>query len=419
MKIVIAPSPFKEWKTSPEVAQIQKEGILEASSEIGVTLPEIDIVPVNDGGEGTIDAIRAAKGGRYITVDNIVNPVGDTIQSQYLSLPVARGEQKTAFVEMARSSGLGLIEAGRRDPLCTTSYGVGQLIFDAYRKGHKRILVGVGGAGSHDGGVGMAQALGVNFFVQDRSLVSFMCNAQIDNISGWSLGRLVDEISHYALIQVVSDVSNPLLGPQGASYVFFKQKGGTEEGIPIAEKNLAKLADIAESELLRRDARVYQDRLKAHFGADAGSKNYRDIQGSGAAGGLPYGILIFLGGYVRKGITLVTELVDLEGHIKNADVVFTGEGRLDSTTFRNKTVMGVGEIARKVAREQNRKIPVVAVAGCVGEYDSRDSVDYLDHIHAASPATIGMDEVRQNGRKYLKEATKKAFLELFPLTRAK
>ena len=408
MKIVISPNSFKEWKASKEIAEIIRDAIIEYCSAKKLQQPQFDIVPIGDGGQGTIDAIfDAGMVGKYIPIDAI-DPLGRDVIGEYLSIIQ---DEKIAFIEMAKVSGLHLIEPELRNPLLTTSYGVGQLIKDAFERGHKRMIIGVGGAGSHDGGVGMAQALGIRFFdIGGNELPTYMNNEAIEKIEKWDLGKLVERIVTQTEIKVASDVNNPLLGGEGASYVFGKQKGATDAQIGTLEKNLGKLADIAERYLTTRDLSSYHDKLMAHFGTDYGGRNFRDIVGTGAAGGLSYGLLVFLGAYIEKGVNLVSDLVQLKKHIEDADMVITGEGKLDYTTFRGKVVMRVGELARKVKVEQGRSLPVLVICGCEGDYDAKEAKIYhLDGAYPASDRQIGIEEIRTNGDIYLKNAAIKAF----------
>ena len=415
-KIVIAPNSFKEWKLSSEIAEIMRDAIIGYCTERGIQTPELDVVPIGDGGEGTIDAIlNAGTGGIKTTVRDVVDPVGNRIESWYLSLPQPK---KTAFIEMAKASGLYLIPPNQRNPLHTTSYGVGQLIAHAYQNGHRRIIIGVGGAGSHDGGAGMAQALGVELIDRSGAKIraDYMSNFKLKQLDygSWELRGLAQKIAEdkNIEIEIASDVDNPLLGPQGASQIFGRQKGATDEQIPILERNLTILADV--SEWLLKDTSdkraVYFDRLKAH-GIDSADINFRHIAGTGAAGGLSYGALIFLGAYIGKGMIPVRELVDLKGHIRDADLVITGEGRLDDTTFGGKVVMGVGEVARLVASEQDRigKLPVITICGNEGKYDKERARVYVDAVYSTSTKPIGFDDIMRMGKTNLASTVQQAF----------
>ena len=411
--VILSPNSFKEWISSMEAAGIIKEGIIELCVERNIKpLPEFEIIPIGDGGEGTIDAIfNAGIGGQYITVDAI-DPLGRPIQAEYLSLP---GQKKTAFIEMARVAGLYLIEPSYRNPLKPTSYGVGMLIKNAFELGHEIIIVGVGGAGTHDGGVGMAQALGVEFFDQyGNKKPLYMCNESLEDVVNWELGDLASNIRDKAKIYVASDVTNPLLGENGASRVFGRQKGATTGQIEILEKNLTILSDITEPKLKTEDKGSYGNKIKWHFGNYNADTDYRHIRGSGAAGGLPYGLVAFVDANIDSGINIVLDLVNFKTRISNADLVVTGEGKLDKTTFGGKAVMGVGSSTKRVAFLEKRvgSLNVVAVCGCVGDYYEgfeEDIAKYLNGLYIASPKQLDISEVRQNGAAYLKSAAKRMF----------
>lgn len=416
MRIVIAPNEFKEWKPSVEIAGIMRDAIIDYCRAKGIPEPEFDLLPIGDGGKGTIDSIVSARPRDSLLIDvQSADPLGNPIESSYLSLS---GERKTAFIEMARASGLELVPQHLRNPLLTTSYGVGELIWHAYYLGcHRRIIIGVGGAGSHDGGSGMAQALGVKFFDGNHNLLSgengYMNNRALEHLHHWELGGLARAIveDKSLRVEVATDVNNLLLGNEGASYVFGIQKGASPEEIPILERNLRKLADVSEYLLKQRDELAYFDKLRAH-GITSFDRNFRDIPDTGAAGGLPYGALVFLDGYIKKGMLIVAELLDLVGHIRGADLVMTGEGRLDETTFWGKGVMGIGEVARKTAFEQRRTdLPVIAVCGCERPYNKANAKNYMDAVYLGSPKPIGMDEVRARGTEYLVSAVQRAFVD--------
>lgn len=415
MRVVIAPIEFKEWKPPVEIAAIMRDAIIDYCKTKGVPEPQFDMVPIGDGGKGTIDAIITARPGdsKLITAES-ADPLGNPIESSYLSLA---GEPKIAFIEMARSSGLDLVPLHLRNPLLTTSYGVGELVAHAHYTGHRRIIIGVGGAGSHDGGSGMAQALGVQFFDRNHHVINgvngYMNNQALEQLKVWEwrldglAKAIVDDKSFK--VEVATDVDNLLLGTEGASYVFGPQKGASPQEVLVLEKNLEHLADVCEWLLRERNEHAYLDKLRAH-GITSLDRNFRDIPQTGAAGGLPYGVLAFLDGYVKKGMIIVSELLDLKGHMKEADLVITGEGRLDETTFRGKGVMGVGEIARSVAYKQKRaELPVIAVCGSTLAYNEANARKYVDTVYPASPKPIGMDEVRARGKEYLVSAVKRAF----------
>lgn len=419
--VAIIPNSHKEFIDADTVAGILVRSILKYCQENAIETPKFVIVPVGDGGEGTIDAIfYASEGGKFtrefIKKENVVDPLGNKIESAYLS--ITHENQKTAFIEMARPSGLYLIPTDKRNPLKTTSYGTGELILDAHEREHKRIIIGVGGAGSHDVGVGMAQALGVKFIDKDNNEIKppYMDNESIERVERIELGELVNRIAREVKVQVFSDVENTLLGEKGAAYTFGRQKGATEEQIPILERNSRKYADLVEATLKATDRasrEAYYLHLRANSPMATAGKEYRDVPYTGAAGGLPYSVLSFLKGQLRSGGRSITDFINLQELIKDADLVITSEGRVDDTTFKGKAVQAVGDVARLVDSTQNRKIPVYVVCGCVGKYDERLAKTYIDKIFPASPTLIPSEEFRRMEKAVLRTTLGAAGIKAF------
>ena len=299
MKIVIAPDSYKESLSALEVAQAVEAGFRQV-------FPDADyvLVPVADGGEGTVDAMVAATGGRKETV-TVSGPLGEPVEAFY----GLTGDGDTAVIEMAAASGLALVPPDRRNPLLTNSRGTGELIRAALDAGARRFILGIGGSATNDGGAGMVQALGVRLLdLEGRELDG----------SGGDLARL-ERIDVSALdprlaecrIEVACDVDNPLTGARGASAVFGPQKGATPEMVQALDANLARLARI-----VGRDLGVAVD----------------TVPGAGAAGGMGAAMLAFFGATLKPGIEIVTAAVDLDTHVRDADLVITGEGRIDFQT---------------------------------------------------------------------------------------
>ena len=327
MKIVIAPDSYKESLSALEVAQAVEAGFRQV-------FPDVDyvLVPVADGGEGTVDAMVAATGGRKETV-TVSGPLGEPVEAFY----GLTGEGDTAVIEMAAASGLALVPPDRRNPLLTSSRGTGELIRAALDAGARRFILGIGGSATNDGGAGMVQALGVRLLdLEGRELDG----------SGGDLARL-ERIDVSALdprlaecrIEVACDVDNPLTGARGASAVFGPQKGATPEMVQALDANLARLARIVE-----RDLGVAVDA----------------VPGAGAAGGMGAAMLAFFGATLKPGIEIVTAAVDLDDHVRDADLVITGEGRIDFQTVHGKTPIGVARVAKRHGK------PVIGIAGSLG-----------------------------------------------------
>lgn len=327
MKIVVAPDSFKGSLSAGDVCRAVARGIR-------AVWPDADVhaVPMADGGEGTVQALVDATGGRLVEM-TVTGPLGEPVRAAYGIL----GDGRTAVIEMAAASGLPLVPEEHRNPLITTTYGTGELIRGALDAGCRNVIIGIGGSATVDGGAGMAQALGAGLFDADgRQLPP----------GGGSLDRLADiDLSglHPALrettITIASDVNNPLCGPRGAARVFGPQKGATPEMVEILDRNLGHLA------------RVILDRL----GVDVA-----EVPGAGAAGGLGAGLIAFTGARLRPGVELVIEATGLARRLEGADLVITGEGRIDGQTVHGKAPMGVARLASAMG------IPVIAVVGSLG-----------------------------------------------------
>jgi glycerate kinase len=336
MKIVIAPDSYKESLTALEVATEIEVGFREV-------FPDAEYIklPMADGGEGTVAAMVAATGGRLVEVD-VTGPLGEPLKACY----GLTGNGKTAIIEMAAASGLTLVAPALRNPLKTTTYGTGELIEAALAAGVSHLIIGIGGSATNDGGTGMLQALGVKLLDCEGCEIGFGGGALSDldriDISGMN-PRL-----KACRIDAACDVDNPLTGPKGASAVFGPQKGAAPEMIVLLDANLARYAG-----LISRDLGVQVEA----------------VPGAGAAGGMGAALLAFLGAQLRPGIEIVMEAVGLEVHVRDADLVITGEGRIDSQTIHGKTPIGVAHMAKRYGR------PVIGIAGCLAD----DSVVVHEH----------------------------------------
>lgn len=327
MKIVIAPDSFKESLSALEVANNIRDGFREI-------FPDADyvVLPVADGGEGTVDAMVAATNGTIVRLA-VSGPLGKPVDA-FFGLT---GDGRTAIIEMAAASGLMLVPPEARDPLITTTYGVGELIRAALDKGARHFIVGIGGSATNDGGAGMLQALGVRFLDAEGEALG---------PGGGELGRLatldvtdLDPRLAGCRIEVACDVDNPLTGPRGASAVFGPQKGATPDKVALLDANLGHYAEI----------------VKAALGADVAH-----LPGAGAAGGLGAGFKAFLGAALKPGSEIVTTAVGLDAALADADLVITGEGRIDGQTIHGKTPVGVAMVAKRYGK------PVIGIAGCLG-----------------------------------------------------
>ena len=324
---VLAPDSFKESMTAKEVCEAMERGIRKANSQIRCIH-----VPMADGGEGTMQSLVDATGGRVYSKE-VVGPLGNNVVAEYGIL----GNGEIGVIEMASASGIHLVDSEKRNPLITTTFGTGQLIKACLDKGVKKLLIGIGGSATNDGGAGFIQALGGRLLDENGDDLSYGGGA-LAKLHTIDLSNL-DERLKYVSVEVVCDVNNPLCGKEGASYVFGPQKGATREMIEILDQNLSHYAEV----------------IKEQLGKDVISK-----AGAGAAGGLGALLMAFLDVKLKSGIEMVIEYANLEEKVRDADMVWTGEGSIDFQTQYGKTPLGVAMIAKKYNK------PVIALAGRVG-----------------------------------------------------
>lgn len=361
MKIVIASDSYKGSLDSLQVNEAMRKGILRVFEDA-----EIIYIPIADGGEGTVDAVMTCCGGSYC-YEMVTGPDGREVIARYGILP-----DKSAVIEMAAASGLPLVQDVTPDTVMnSTTYGTGQLIASALDKGCRKIYIGIGGSATNDGGIGMLQALGVSFLDADNREVGFG-GKYLDKIARIDISNLDPRIRETELV-VMSDVTNPLCGENGAAVVYSPQKGATEEEIAILDKGLAQFAEL-----------ICQMNLP----------DIRNLPGAGAAGGLGGGLVSFLGAEIRPGIKAILEIADFEKSVQWADLILSGEGRIDGQSANGKVVSGIAEIAGKY------NVPVIAICGSV-EKDAREIFEKgISGMEAAvcRPVTLekAMEEAEQN-----------------------
>jgi glycerate kinase len=336
MRILVAPQEFKGTLTGRAAADAIARGLRRA-----LPAAEIDLLPLADGGPGTVEALVGATGGRYVESD-AHDPLGRPLRARWGVL----GDGSTAAIEMAAASGLVLLREDERDPARATTFGTGELLRAALDAGYRRVIVGVGGSATNDGGAGAAQALGARLLdASGRELeLGGAALALLDRIDPSSLDTRLRECE----IVVATDVKNPLCGPDGASLVYGAQKGASDA---VARALDAALTHYAE--IVRRD-----------LGIDVA-----DVPGAGAAGGLAAGLIAFCGAIVRPGFDVVAEATGFAERLARADVVVTGEGRLDRQTSFGKTAARVAEASRAAGT------PVLAIVGSVAEPDAAAAFD--------------------------------------------
>jgi glycerate 2-kinase len=374
---VLAPDSFKESMTAKEVCIAMENGIKKA-------LPEAVCiqVPMADGGEGTVQSLVDASEGKIYPV-TVTGPLGTPVGANFGIL----GDGETAAIEMASASGILFVNKETKNPLVTTTYGTGELIKAALDQGVRKIIIGIGGSATNDGGAGMAQALGVRLLDESGEELGF---------GGGALGRLatvdvtgIDPRLKDTKIYVASDVTNPLCGEKGASHVFGPQKGATPEMVQTLDANLAHYAGVLKEQL---------------------GKDLIDFPGAGAAGGLGAGLLAFTSAELRSGIELVIDFTKLEDKVKMADFVLTGEGGIDFQTQYGKTPYGVAQAAKKYGK------PVIALAGYVGEVDVLYDKG-IDAIFGILPKATSLEEALAAGRENI-EKTAENIARLLVMTQA-
>ncbi|MCS7265967.1 MAG: glycerate kinase [Armatimonadetes bacterium] len=328
MRVVIATDSFKGSALAREVAQAIAEGL-----KVALKQADFDLVPMADGGEGTVEALVEATKGQVIP-KRVTGPLGEPVNAFFGIL----GDKETAVIEMAAAAGLNLVPPEKRNPLVTTTYGVGELIKAALNNGCKRIIIGIGGSATNDGGAGMAQALGAKLLDENGNEIGFG-GGELSKLAKIDVISLDDRLKETEIL-VACDVTNPLTGPNGASAVYGPQKGATPEMVKLLDENLRHYAEI-----IRRD-----------LGIDV-----ENVPGAGAAGGLGAGLMAFCQAKLKRGVELVIQAVGLDERIQKADLVITGEGKIDFQTGFGKVPYGVAQVAKRYNK------PVVAIAGQLGE----------------------------------------------------
>lgn len=327
MKVVIASDSFKESLSAVTACQAIRRGLDRALGGA-----EYDLAPMADGGEGTVDAMVHATSGEYVSA-TVRGPLGEPVQARYGIL----GDGESAVIEMAAASGLPLVPTDRRDPMVTTTYGTGELIRSALDRGVRRIIIGIGGSATTDGGAGAVQALGARLLDENGRQIA-PGGAGLGRLAAIDLSGLDPRIAETEIL-VASDVANPLTGPDGAAYVYGPQKGATEQTVGILDENLKRYAQV----------------IRTHLNIDVDP-----IPGAGAAGGLGAGLLAFCKARLAGGAKLVADSIALDGRMAGADLCITGEGQLDGSSRFGKVCFHVAALAR------GHNIPAIALVGSIG-----------------------------------------------------
>jgi glycerate 2-kinase len=365
MKIIIAPDSYKGSLSAFEVAQSIQRGILNVDESIDTV-----IVPMADGGEGTVQSLIDASGGRIVEL-TVHDPLFREIKSFYGIM----GDGVTAVIEMAAASGLPLLTPDQRNPLKTTTYGTGELIKDALKSGCQKFIIGLGGSATNDGGCGMAQALGVKFLDKNGHEVG-MGGGELAKINSIDISGMDQRIGNAEFL-AACDVDNPLCGEKGASAVYARQKGATNEDVITLDNGLDHFAQMVKKQL---------------------NLDIKEVPGAGAAGGLGAGAMVFLNAHLEPGIDIVTKATNLTEKMNDADLVITGEGRIDFQTAFGKTPYGVAQIAKA------KNIPLIALAGSLGEGYKTLYEKGFDGIFSIIDKPMSLQEAIDNAADLLENA---------------
>lgn len=355
---VLAPDSFKESMTAKEVCEAMEKGLRQAFPDANYVH-----VPMADGGEGTVQALVDATGGRLCSLE-VTGPLGEPVLAEYGLL----GDGETAAIEMASASGLHLVPPDRRNPLQTTTYGTGELIRACLDQGVRRIIVGLGGSATNDGGAGMAEALGARLLdAAGRPLARG--GGRLGDLARIDVSALDPRLQQAHLI-VACDVDNPLCGERGASRVFGPQKGATAAMAEQLDAALAHYAEVARRQL---------------------GRDVRNVPGAGAAGGLGAGLLLFTQAEMRRGVEIVLDFTGLRERVAAADVVFTGEGGIDFQTKFGKVPYDVARIAKAAGKR------VIAIAGTIGEGADALYAEGIDAIFGITPGAAALPQLLAAG----------------------
>ncbi|MCZ6679409.1 MAG: glycerate kinase [Candidatus Poribacteria bacterium] len=369
MKVVLAPDSFKGSLTALQAAEAMEIGWRRVFPDASLKK-----VPMADGGEGTVQSLVDATGGEILTAQ-VLDPLGNTINAQYGVL----GDGVTAVIEMAAASGLPLVPLNKRNPLLTTTYGTGQLVQAALDRGCRKLIIGIGGSATSDGGAGMAQALGAKLLTAARVQIEWG-GGSLDKLHSIDLSEFDSRIAETETV-VACDVNNPLTGEHGAAQVYGPQKGATPEMVEVLDENLAHY-----DEILRRTL----------------GKTVGNIPGAGAAGGLGAGFIAFLNAELRPGVGIVIEATQLERQIKGADLVLTGEGEINFQTVFGKAPIGVAKVAKAL------DIPVIAIAGSIAD-DCDEVYDAgIDAMLDIVPEPMALEAAVENASALVASAAERA-----------
>ena len=368
MKVVLAFDSFKGSLTAKQATDATAMGITDA-----FPTAEIVCLPMADGGEGTTETLVRHMGAEWTTC-KIHDPLMRPLVTRY----AIGANRRVAIMEMAAAAGLTLLQSNEQNPMKTTTFGVGEMLLDTVRTGIQHILIGIGGSATNDGGTGMLAALGAKFYINNR-IIDCPRGGDLIHLTSVDLSSLA--AFHNVQIKVLCDVSNPLFGHNGAAYVYAPQKGATQDKVKLLDSGLRNLARLCKAD--------------------------PSIPGCGAAGGLGYAFCL-LGAHLRKGVDVVLETAGLATHLHNADLVITGEGKIDNQTLNNKLPFGVMSMARTY------NIPTIALAGCVANQDLLVSAGFQNVVGINPPDSPLSEAMKTEVAAHrLRNTTKEIIKEMF------
>ncbi|MGE7910673.1 glycerate kinase [Lysinibacillus xylanilyticus] len=370
MKVVISPDSYKGTLSAIEVANAMQAGILEVNQSI-----ETVILPVADGGEGTLESLVVSTNGRYIS-RYVLDPLGRVTEAKYGVLD----DNETCVIEMAQASGIMLLQDGDKNPELASTYGTGQLIKAALDEGFRKFIIGIGGSATNDAGVGMLKALGLQFKKEDGTLISDGVSSLLD-LASIDVSQLDPRIAEATFI-IACDVDNPLIGESGATAIFGPQKGVKKHQIAYFDSCIKQFADIVEK----------QFNIRLH-----------DYKGAGAAGGLGGALIGFLNGSFHAGIEIVIEAVQLKKHLEGAEFVITGEGKSDRQTLHGKAPLGVAKAATFA------NVQAVLLSGVIDENDKTALLEHFTVVESLVDENISVQQAKQEPYYFIRVKTKRIF----------
>ncbi|MGE7929489.1 glycerate kinase [Lysinibacillus xylanilyticus] len=370
MKVVISPDSYKGTLSAIEVANAMQAGILDVDQSI-----ETVILPVADGGEGTLESLVVSTNGRYIS-QYVLDPLGRVIEAKYGVL----GDNETCVIEMAQTSGIMLLRDKEKNPELASTYGTGQLIKAALDEGFRKFIIGIGGSATNDAGVGMLNALGLLFKKEDGTLISDGVSSLLD-LASIDVSQLDPRIAEATFI-IACDVDNPLIGESGATAIFGPQKGVKKHQIAYFDSCIKQFADIVEK----------QFNIRLH-----------DYKGAGAAGGMGGALIAFLNGSFHAGIEIVIEAVQLKKHLEGAEFVITGEGKSDRQTLHGKAPLGVAKAATLA------NVQAVLLSGAIDENGKPALLEHFTVVESLVDENISVQQAMQEPYYFIRVKTKRIF----------